>query len=137
MAAPQQQEALYRQGRVDLAVQAYNQGQFKSLRAAVLTYDAPRTTARRRIAGTAPKRGSHALNRLLTAAQEESLEQWILSMDQRGMPPRIATVRQMAGILATQNTIPTTPLPVGKNWAERFISRHDTLKLKYNRKYDY
>jgi hypothetical protein len=81
MATPQQQEALYRQGRVDLAVQAYNQGQFKSLRATVLTYNAPRTTARRRIAGIIPKRGSHASNRLLTAAQEESLEQWILSMD--------------------------------------------------------
>ena len=32
--------------------------------------------------------------------QEESLKQWILSMDQCGMPPRIATVRQMASIIA-------------------------------------
>ena len=93
MAAPQQQEALYRQGRVDLAVQAYKQGQFQSLRGAASIYDAPETTVRRRVAGIAPKRGSHALNSLLTAVQEESLKQWILLMDQRGMPPRIATVR--------------------------------------------
>ena len=75
MATPQRQEALYRQGRVDLAVQAYKQGQFKSLRGATSTYDAPRTTARRRIAGIAPQRGSHASNRLLTPTQEESLKQ--------------------------------------------------------------
>ena len=80
MATPQQ-EAVYRQGRVDLAVQAYNQGQFKSLRSATSIYDAPRTTARRRIAGIKPQRGSYASNRLLTPVQEETLEQWILSMD--------------------------------------------------------
>ena len=53
----------------------------------------PRTTARRRAASTALKRGSVAPNRRLTLAEEESLKQWILLMDRRGMPPRIATVR--------------------------------------------
>jgi hypothetical protein len=100
MATPQQQEALYRQGRVDLATQAYKTGQIQSLRRATDTYDAPRTTARRRIAGIAPRRGSPAPNRLLTPTQEEALKQWILSMDQRGMPPTPITVQQMAGILA-------------------------------------
>jgi len=58
-----------------------------------------RTTARRYAASTAPKRGSVALNRRLTLAEEESLKQWILLIDRRGMPPRIATVRQIANIL--------------------------------------
>jgi len=39
------------------------------------------------------QRGSAALNRRLTPIQEESLKQWVLSMNRRGMPPRIATVR--------------------------------------------
>ena len=56
----------------------------------------PRTTARRRAAGTILERGSIALNRRLILAEEESLKQWILLMDRRGMPPRIAIVRQMA-----------------------------------------
>ena len=58
-------------------------------------------------------------------------------MDQRGMQPRIATVRQMASILATQRTGSTTPLSVGQCWVSRFIKRHDDLQSKYNRKYDY
>jgi hypothetical protein len=59
----------------------------------------PQTTARHHAAGTTLKRGSVAPNRRLTLAEEESLKQWILSIDRRGMPPRIATVRQIANIL--------------------------------------
>ena len=99
MATPQQ-EALFQEGRLDLAIKAYNQGQFPSLRAAVSIYDVPRSTAQQRVRGIKPKRGSIAPNRRLIPAQEETLKQWILSMDQRGMPPRVATVRQMAGLLA-------------------------------------
>ena len=81
MATPQQQDALFREGRLSLAINAYKQGQFQALQPATTTYDVPRTTARRRIAGITPKRGSIASNRRLTPAQEESLKQWILSMD--------------------------------------------------------
>ena len=59
-----------------------------------------RKTVKRRAGGIRPQRGSAAPNRPLTPIQEESPKQWILSMDQCGMPPRIATVRQMASILA-------------------------------------
>ena len=59
-----------------------------------------RKTVKRRVSGIRPPRGSTASNRRLIPIQEESLKQWILSMDQCGMPPRVATVRQMANILA-------------------------------------
>ena len=59
-------------------------------------------TVKQRVSGIRLQRGSAASNRHLTPIQEESLKQWILLMDQRGMPPRIATVRQIASILATQ-----------------------------------
>ena len=78
MATPQQQEALFREGRLALAVQAYKQGQIPTLLAAANTYDVPRSTAQLRIKGIQPKRGSVALNRRLTTVQEESLKQWIL-----------------------------------------------------------
>jgi len=102
MAPPQQQEALFQKGRVDLGVQAYKLGQITTLRGVKKIYDVSQKTVKRRISGIKPKRGSAAPNCRLIPLQEESLKQWILSMDQRGMPPRIATVRQMASILATQ-----------------------------------
>ena len=74
MATPQQQEALFQEGRLDLAINAYKQGQFQALQPATITYDVPQTTARRCIAGITPKRGSTAPNCCLTPAQE-SLKQ--------------------------------------------------------------
>jgi hypothetical protein len=44
---------------------------------------------------------STPLNRRLTPVGEENLKQWILSRDQRGMPPRITTIRQIASLLVT------------------------------------
>ena len=81
MAAPQQQEAHFREGRVDLGVQAYKLGQITSLRGVKRAYNVSRKTVKRRVNSTRPQRGSAALNRRLTLIQEESLKQWILLMD--------------------------------------------------------
>jgi len=137
MAPPQQQEALFKEGRIDLAIQAHKKGQITSFWAATSTYDVPRSTAQLRVKGIKPKRNSIALNCCLTLAQEESLKQWILSMDQRGMPPRIAIVRQMAGILAMQRAGSATIQPIGEKWVYNFIKRHNDLQSKFNRKYNY
>lgn len=134
MAPPKRQEALHREGRLELAVQAYKQGHFRSYRAAARAYDVPRDTLQRRIAGTQPQLGSTAKNHLLTSTEEECLVQRILSMDKRGMPPTVAAVRVMAGLLASQYG---RSVSVGKCWARNFVNRHNSLKSKYNRKYDY
>ncbi len=134
MATLQQKQALYKEGRLNLAIQAYKQGQFQSPNAAAIAYDVPQRTFTRRLAGIQPKRGSRAPNRLLTINEEESLVDWILSMDRRGMPPRIATVGQMAGVLLARHH---QLVVIGRNWASTFINNHEALKSKYNRKYDY
>jgi len=66
MATPQQQEALFKEGRILLSLNAYKQGQFISFRKATSTYDVPRSTAQRRQQEIAPKLGYIALNRRLT-----------------------------------------------------------------------
>jgi hypothetical protein len=56
-------------------------------------------------------------------------------MDQHGMPLRIATVREMAAVLAVQRG---DTKPIGQHWATNFIKRHNNdLQTKFNRKYDY
>jgi hypothetical protein len=134
MAPPPQQTALFQEGRLVLAEQAYKQGHFQSINAAAESYDVPKSILHTRLNGVQPKRGSIAANRLLTSTEEEMLVQWILSMDRRGMPPRLAAVRQMAGILLRQHRPGAS---VGEKWARNFINRQDALKSKYNRKYDY
>ena len=81
MATPQQQEDPFQEGRLILALNAYKRGQFISFRKATSTYNVSRTTAQWRNKGIALRRGSIALNCRLTPVQEESLKQWILSID--------------------------------------------------------
>lgn len=128
MATPQQENPLFHEGRILLSINAYKKGQFTSFQKATDTYNVLRTTAQRRAKGTKPKRGSAASNRRLTPVQEETLKQWILSMDQRGMAPRIAIVRQMASLLAAQHQPGSKP--VGKRWVYDYIKRHNDLQSK-------
>ena len=120
MAALQRQDTLYQEGRLDLAYQAYKQGDFQTHTAAAKAYDVPPKKLKRRLAGIQPRLGSIAKNRLLTLTEEETLLQWILSMDRRGMPPRVTTVRQMASLLVAQHGGTAS---VGQNWARNFINR--------------
>ena len=81
MPTPQQQEALYQEGRIILAVHAHTQDKSTSFRKLTSLYDVPRSTAQGRAKGIKSRRDSIANNRRLTPAQEESLKEWILSMD--------------------------------------------------------
>jgi hypothetical protein len=92
MAALQLQEALQKEVRLLLALQAYKLGQIKTLEAAAKIYDVPSMTARRRAASVQLKRSSHAFNCFLMPLQEDSLRQWILSIDQCSILSKIATV---------------------------------------------
>ena len=123
MATPQKQAAIQKEGRLELAVRDYQQGKFQTPTAAAKAYDITRSTLQRRSNGVRSRLGSISKNRLLTPTEEETLVQWILSMDRRGMPPQIATVREMACLLITQRFQSTTPPPVGQNWVRRFVNR--------------
>jgi hypothetical protein len=79
MATPQQQEeALFKESRIDLAIDAYKQGQFTSFRKATSMYDVPQSTAQLRVKGIEPKLDSTTPNCCLAPAQEQGLKQWIL-----------------------------------------------------------
>ena len=98
---PQQQGSQFSQkeGRIALAIQAFERGQFKSLRAATKSYDVSYSTVWDRVNGRSSRRDSEPRNQKLTTTKESTLVQWILSMDQRGLPPRPDSVRQIANLL--------------------------------------
>ena len=69
----------------------------------------------------------------MTDLEEEVIVKYILDLDARAFPPRLANVEAMANSLrATCNA-----LPVGGRWASRFIARRPELKTRWNRLYDY
>lgn len=125
-------------GRIELAIQAYQKGQLPSIRSAAQSYDIPLATLAYRLQGRVPRRDFISPNRKLTLTEEETLIQWILSADERGLAPRHAFVRVMADLLLAERPNPDTKVvrSVGKLWVTRFVDRHDELKSKFNRKYD-
>ena len=69
----------------------------------------------------------------LEATEERVIVQHILKLDERGYPPRLPDVEDMANVLLAERG----QRPVGKNWAGEFVKRQQELTIKFNRKYDY
>jgi hypothetical protein len=62
------------EGRIDLAIQAFKQGQFKHLKTACKAYNAPYITIRKRVAGVPQRRVSTPNGRKLMDLEEQTLE---------------------------------------------------------------
>ncbi len=130
------QKSANQEGRIQLALNDIKSGRIQSLRAAAKLYDLPLTTLHRRTNGVSSRVDTYHHRRKMTQLEEDSLVEWVLSMDSRGAAPRPATIREMANILlATRGANP--PLTVSENWVLSFINRQDRLQSRYSKRYDY
>ena len=119
--------------RMQLAIQAIDDGYASSLRSIATNYGVPHTSLYYRYTGRSTRNQMASNQRKLTKAEETILKQWILSMDDRGMGPTIDYTRCMANLLLEQRG----GQPVGLNWVRRYVSRHSALTARYSRRYDY
>jgi hypothetical protein len=131
MPPPISTESVQKEGRMVLALEAFKQGYFTSFKAAVRSYDVHWKTLSRRVRGQLPRRDTRPTNCKLIAAEELTLVQLILSIDQRGLAPRPDSVRQMANLLivkrSNSNSNPNPKSLVGQRWVINFVRRHQTL----------
>jgi hypothetical protein len=124
------------EGKILLALSDIKNGRVKSIRAAAKLYEIPHTTLADRAKGVLARVESRLSRLKLTQLEEDSLTEWILSMDSRGVSPRPATVGVMANILlAARGSYP--PPTIGKNWLSTFINRRPELRTRFSRRYDY
>lgn len=122
-------ESTEKEGRVLIAVDAYKRRQFKSIRAAAAAFDVYQSTVSNRLKGTPARVDTPANGRKLDVLDENLLKEWIISADERGLAPQFKIVRRMAAILAQKD--------IGVNWVKRFINRHEDIRSKYTKRYDY
>ena len=99
MPPPTKAQLVHQEGRIALALEALKQGYFTSARAAAKAYDVPKSTFQNRVNGIPMQLQHRPPNCKLSIAEETTLVQWILSMDQRGLSPRPDSVQQMANLL--------------------------------------
>jgi hypothetical protein len=141
MPPPNSTNSVQQEGRIVLAIDALQKGSFTSIKGAARSYDIPYTTLYDRIHNRPARRDVRPPNCKLTATEELTLVQWILSMDQRGLAPRPDSVWQMANLLlekrSNSNSNPNPKSLVGQRWVINFVRRHQALQTRYNCKYDY
>lgn len=131
-----QQKLANREGKILLALDDIKHGRIKSIRAAAKLYEIPPATLHHRAQGRLSRVDQRVPTHKLTQYEEDSLTEWIISMDSRGAAPRPSTVRDMANILlATRGSHP--PPIVGKNWPSTFIKRREELRSRFSKRYDY
>ena len=109
------------EAQIVMAMHAYQQNQFRSLRATALAFNVPAKTLARRIKGTPSRIDSTPPNRKLTSTEETTLVEWILDMDTRGMPPNQVYIRQMAELVLKERVDGASSI-LGKHWVGNFIS---------------
>jgi len=132
MSQPTQLNQSQYEGRIELALQAIQQGQFKRVRHAAKAFNVIHSTLQRRYNGTLARANCQPNRQKLTATEEQTVVQYILNLDSRGFAPRLCEVADMADkLLAVRGG-----QPVGKHWAERFTTRSDELKMAFNRAKD-
>lgn len=128
--------SIEQEGRILLAIEAIKNKEIQSVHEAAYRFQVPRTTLRDRVNGRQNRSEKRANGHKLTQVEEDSLKQWILSMDTRGVAPRPATVREMANLLLARRGS-TSIQTVGENWVTKFVKRHTELKSRFSRRYDY
>ena len=84
------------EGRIELALQAYNKGQFRSLRRAADAFNVHYRTLTRRYNGTLSRADTRSSSQKLTTTEEETIVRYILDLDSRGFAPRLCEVADMA-----------------------------------------
>src|SRR4051794_29456198 len=94
----QQRNALLleHEGRLQLALQAYNRNEFKSYRAAADAFNVKSLRLSERARGVPFRLETPPNSRKLTQSEEQTIIRYILNLDSRGFSPRLCEVADMA-----------------------------------------
>jgi hypothetical protein len=130
------QKSVEQEGRILLAIKAIQNRRFTSVAAAARSFEVPRSTLQDRMKGITSWSDTRAIGHKFTQLEEESIQDWLISMDHRGAALTIAMLRDIANLLL-KNRGEHTPQTVSKNWPTQYIKRHPELSSRFSRRYDY
>jgi hypothetical protein len=125
MSPPTSAQLASKEGRIALAIDSYKSGSFTSVREAAVTYGVSRSTLQARLHGRVSQQEIQSANLKLTDTEEQTLVNWILSMDERGLPVRTALIRDMANLLLQKRTgtDASSTRTIGPRWPYNFVRK--------------
>jgi hypothetical protein len=132
MPIPTNALSVQQEGRVELALEAFQAGHFRSHRAAAAALNVSRWAIDKRARGIPSRAKAPPNGRKLTSTEEKTITQYILDLDARGFALHLSEVADMADKLLGERGSE----PVGKCWVSRFVTRSSELKMAFNRAKD-
>lgn len=93
------------EGRILFTISAIKKQQIRNVREAARVYSVPRTTLQRQLNGYSSRTELRANSHKLTKNEEESLIQWILSLNRCGASPRPVIVAASVRETTVQRTV--------------------------------
>ena len=111
----------------------------RSMRGTAAVFDVSRSTMSDRVSGRhLPRHEAHAHRQLVTAAEEEVLVDYICRMASYGFPASPSVIRDVANLIRQNRLLITSSpthqiVPLGKNWIEKFKSRHPEVRSAWTK----
>ena len=112
-----------KEDRIQLALNAFKNGQFKTKKSASLAFDVPEATLHCWLQGVASHSEKAANCQKLSNTEESTLLSWILDMDKRGLPLQLSTIHHLAQLFISAHHGPSSsqPVTIGENWVNCYI----------------
>ena len=125
--------------RVQSAISAYRNKEFKSVRAAASAFSVSHQTLSRRLTGGLSRAQATEMTQILSNAEEKTLVRWIKRYTSAGSPMTPALLLELAELIRhervrheSQNSSSTKIIaPIGHEWLYRFLNRHPTIQSIY------
>ena len=119
--------------RIQLAIQALQDGSVLSQRQAALLFDVPRTTLQARFNGRRPAKEAQQSQQRLSVQEEDSIKRCITVMTSWGWPVTIRYLKSLViGLLQAKGG----HKPLGQHWYKNFLARHPDFKAVWSRSLD-
>ena len=130
MARAKAQQHDKRESRVQKALRAIRGGLEDGIVGAVELYGIPCMTLYYRLSGQqGTQMEGHIEQQQLTVAEEKAITKWCFDMDDRGFPPRLDIMRDMAAYLEMKR-LGEMGEPFGKHWLSRFVDRNPSITVR-------
>ena len=119
--------------RIQLAINALQDGTVPFQRKAAHLYNVPRTTLQARFHGRRSAKESQQSQQRLSVQEQDSVKRCILTMASWGWPVSIKYLQSLTiGLLRAKGDHE----PLGQHWYKNFLARHSDLKAAWSRSLD-
>jgi hypothetical protein len=126
------------EANIQAAINAYQNEEYKSVRAAARAFSVPASTVHARLAGRTSRSRAHETAQILSNPEEQTLVRWILRLCRTGFPASPALVVEMAeeirrSRIQLSQSPPSTLRPIGEHWIDRFRIRYPNIQGVWTR----